>query len=290
MPSLLLLVCCCCQVPTQDAEDFPKQLQVEAITATVRLSDPQREVQGTGVMIAANECGTFVLTAAHLVDRSDQLEVQLVHGPVVSEGRYDARAARTGGAVRYAAGPGAVALARVQAAATDAAALPTACDSRHHAIPCLVIGCESGHAPKARVDRVIARQRPAARQTTNRLFFGKSKASKAPANPAARWLTSADLYWEFAAGNNKEKSYFCHIEEIHAFLAKHKLQWLYDPKKPPQALLRPLGDSIPAAAELTSGELLAVAARPKCFGRWAIQGNASFILDFDARFEKPWSS
>ena len=62
MRVLLSLVCCwLCQVPTVESEEFSQELQVEAICATVRLNDPGRDVQGSGVIVAANERGIVCL-------------------------------------------------------------------------------------------------------------------------------------------------------------------------------------------------------------------------------------
>ena len=122
--------------------------------------------------------------------------------------------------------------------------------------PCLITGCEGGHAPQARVDRVLGA--PKARRTPDEdpaLFWevaGKQRAGQS----GGPLLDRKGRVLGICSGTNKDKSYFCHIEEIHAFLAKHKLQWLYEEEQP-QGRCAPGG-----GFRVTIGELLAVTTRP----------------------------
>jgi S1-C subfamily serine protease len=62
-------------IDTVDSQDFPGEAQVQAVTATVRVGNLSRDVEGSGVLLKRNGPLVYVLTANHVVDGSRRLEV-----------------------------------------------------------------------------------------------------------------------------------------------------------------------------------------------------------------------
>src|SRR5438105_1690853 len=63
--------------PTEmlDSADFPKKLQMRALTSTVRIWNAAKKSEGSGVIVGKNGPFVYILTAAHLVQGADQLEI-----------------------------------------------------------------------------------------------------------------------------------------------------------------------------------------------------------------------
>ena len=60
---------------TIESKAFPRPLQQRAVAATVRIVNRSEKVEGSGVILGAGEKSIYILTAAHLLNRSPRLEI-----------------------------------------------------------------------------------------------------------------------------------------------------------------------------------------------------------------------
>ncbi len=63
------------QIETVESPDFSAKAQTAALAATVRIVNVSRESSGCGVVIGRKGDFVYVLTARHVVDKADRLEV-----------------------------------------------------------------------------------------------------------------------------------------------------------------------------------------------------------------------
>src|SRR5471030_2332896 len=63
------------QIEATDSADFPKALQVRAITATVRVYNPARKGEGSGVIVGKQGPFIYILTAHHFVQDANEVDI-----------------------------------------------------------------------------------------------------------------------------------------------------------------------------------------------------------------------
>jgi S1-C subfamily serine protease len=220
------------QFPIVDSPDFKAKAQTAATAATVRVRDRGREVEGSGVICGNDDKGTYVLTAAHLIERIEQIEIQTFTAKSYPE------PAATFTKVELLAKSDALrdlAVLRLPPSKTPLAALPLA--PAGHAVAkapfvCLVVGCSAGKPPRAHVEEVTAAQR-ARRDPAEEPALFWEVANKQDLGQSGGPLVDRDGFvLGICSGNNKMQSYFCHLDEMQAFLKAHHLERLFDGKGP----------------------------------------------------------
>ena len=209
-------------VPTIDAPDFSKEVQVSAVTATVRVVNVTRDLQGSGAILGAVGPSVYVLTAAHLVEKTDRLEVQtftansyprprgVYHGVDViarSDELDDLALLRftTTGAV-----PGRLLGCAAERVPSD------------KQVVALSVGCSDGAAPTCVAGKVRKSQ-------VRRALDGKTgvlwEAGSAPARgrSGGPLVDSRGYLIGICSGNADAKGYYAHAVSIHAFLKRNGL-------------------------------------------------------------------
>src|SRR4051794_34530728 len=75
MLSLLLLLPA--QVETVPSPTFPRELQVAVTVAAVRVANATKGTAGSGAVVRQDGAFLYVLTAAHVVDGAEEVDVHL---------------------------------------------------------------------------------------------------------------------------------------------------------------------------------------------------------------------
>ena len=201
-----------------------------AVFATVRLLNPTRQSEGSGVVVGRKGAAVYVLTAAHLVGRDDDLEIHIFTS--ASYPKADA-VYRTAEVVALAGGVPDLALVRVTTPDPFPDALPL-CPAQ--AVPdeapfsALVVGCGGGDAPEAAVERVLGKKLVRRDETTGHCWEvdGKQK----PGNFGGPLVDRKGRLLGILSGTNRGNSYFSHRDEVQTFLRQSGYGWLAgDPRE-----------------------------------------------------------
>ena len=75
MLTLALLALVPADIDVLDSKDFPKEAQVKAVTATVRVVNAAKGSEGSGALVHKGGPFLYVLTAAHVVAGAKKVEV-----------------------------------------------------------------------------------------------------------------------------------------------------------------------------------------------------------------------
>jgi S1-C subfamily serine protease len=218
------------QLPVVDSADFKAETQTAAIAATVRVRDRDRDVAGSGVVLGIDKRGTYVLTAAHLVQRIEQIEVQTFTAksyPEPAESFAKVELVAKSSSLRD------LAVLRLPPSTVPPTQLRLA--PAGHVPPktpftCLVVGCAASKPPKAHVDEVVAAKQARREPADEPVLFWEIAAKQKGGQSGGPLVDRDGLVLGICSGNNKALSYFCHLDEIHAFLKAHHLEWLFEAK------------------------------------------------------------
>jgi S1-C subfamily serine protease len=215
MPLWTLLVL----VPGQlvDSADFPKALQHKAAAATVRVVNRADRIEGSGAMIAKKDGATYVLTAAHLVNRPGRLEVSTftkdsyplpakVYDNVELVART--RDIRDLAILRFKedAPPGVLSLCpgRLVPQKTD--------------FECLSVGCGAARAPVCFLETVAGAGRVRRPGSMESALFWETAIGQPPGRSGGPLLDRQGYIIGVASGASEGRGYYCHLLEIRRWL------------------------------------------------------------------------
>jgi S1-C subfamily serine protease len=234
-----LLLCCLvalAQFPVVEDGDFPADLQKATLAATVRVLNKERNVSGSGVVLGADDKGIYVLTASHLIDKGEHLVVEgftAASYPKPSKTWEEVELIAKSDTLRD------LVLLRLPPSKTPVARLslaPSGTPPPKTPFKALVAGCNGNKPPVTRVERVVAARRARRDPKEEPVLFWEIEGKQAAGQSGGPLVDGSGNVLGICSGNNKELGYFCHVEEIEAFLKEHHYQWLYEgkEKKKPQ--------------------------------------------------------
>jgi S1-C subfamily serine protease len=228
MLSLVLLALVPADIDVLDSKDFPKEAQVRAVTATVRVTNVTQGTAGSGVLLKRNGPLVYVLTAQHVVDGAKRLEVA-----TFSAASYPKEAAtyRTAEVIARSAEAD---LAVVRLTTRDEmpgsvtvcppSKVPDAKD-----FVALSVGCADG-APTCALEDVKGKRRvrkPAADAT---VLCWEAATAPTKGRSGGPLLDRHGQLIGVDSGAGDGKGYYVHVEEVHTFLRSNGLKWLYEDK------------------------------------------------------------
>jgi S1-C subfamily serine protease len=228
MIPLALLLLVPGDIDVLDSKDFPKEAQVRAVTATVRVVNTAKGTEGSGVLLKRNGPLVYVLTASHVVDGAKRLEVT-----TYSADSHPRPAAvyRTAEVIAQAAGPD-LAVLRLTTKDDMPGSVPVCPPSR---IPegkdfvALSVGCDGG-APAAALEDVKARRRVRRPGADAAVVCWETAKAPAKGRSGGPLLDRNGYLIGVESGAGDDKGYYVHVEEVHAFLKRNGLTWLYEEK------------------------------------------------------------
>lgn len=229
--SLLLLVPG--QVPTIDSADFTAKAQIAAVTATVKIRNVAQNAEGTGALVGKNGPFIYVVTAQHIVQGADRLEISVYSQESYPKAKAVYRSAQVVAESKLLAD-----LALLRVATTDAMpGFVRVCPEReppaNRGFTGLAVGCSGGKPPTCLIERVAEKKtvrRPDSEETAT---FWEITRKNAEGRSGGPFIDRRGYLVGICSGTNRDKSYFTHISEIHAFLKRHGFRWLMeDPVEP----------------------------------------------------------
>jgi S1-C subfamily serine protease len=208
----LLLSCC--------AGDFPAEVEAAARAVTVRVANLSRNLDGSGTLVGQGKGGIYVLTAAHLAEDDDRLEIS-----TFNDASYPKPAAVYRNVTVVAREPDAdLALLRL-----DTADRPTAVVGRcppaevpRGRFTGLTVGCTGGRAPSCLPD-AISGKRHVRRPGAAAAWFWEAETPQAVGRSGGPLLDGRGRLLGVCSGRSDGKGYYAHLDELQRFLKRHGL-------------------------------------------------------------------
>jgi S1-C subfamily serine protease len=219
------------QIPFAESADFPKEQQLSALLATVRIGAAGRE--GSGAVVGQRGEFVYILTAQHLVMGTKRVEIE-----VFTKESYPRAKKKYPSAEIVAAMPGIGDIALVRLRTTDdmpgyLKVCPTGKAPSGARIPALTVGCDSGKPPIAMVAKGVEKKVGQRGPGDEKGAFWQVEAKYSGGHSGGPLVDTNGYLLGVCSGTNREKTYFTHLDEIHRFLIGHGFRWLTeeDPKK-----------------------------------------------------------
>jgi S1-C subfamily serine protease len=227
MLALLLIATLADPIEVVESAEFPAEAQRSAVTATVRIKNASRGSEGSGVIVGNNQGVVYVLTASHVVDKAERLEVE-----TFSRASYPRpEATHTGAKVVAQSREQDLALLRLVTREPVPAALrvcpPSAVPSEKE-FPALTTGCSAGKAPTCAVEKVLGKkrvQRPGEKAAVTAWELARPPQEGRSGGPL---LDGRGRVIGVCSGVGDGKGYYCHTEAVHRFLTLSGVEFLYE--------------------------------------------------------------
>jgi S1-C subfamily serine protease len=229
MTPILLALLAVGQTGQVESADFPKEVQASALRAAVRIVNGATGANGTGVIVKQDANCIYVLTARHVVEKAEKVDVH-----TFSAESYP-KAAKVYGSAQVIAQAKEQDLAVVRIATRDKAPgvlplCPAAKAPNDKDFPGMSVGCNDGKAPTCRAETVKGRK-VVKRPGEDPLVSWEVAAAPKAGRSGGPLLDKRGKVIGVASGGNDGLGYFAHIEEIERFLKQNVLEDLLEEDK-----------------------------------------------------------
>ncbi len=208
------------------AEPFSEDLKAAALAATVRVVNEATGAQGSGVIVKRREAFVYVLTAGHVAEGAERLELSTFSPASYPNPKSVYRATTV-----LARAPAAD-LAVLRLATTDplpgVARLCPPDEEPEGAFPVLTVGCDGGRAPTCFQDKVLRKGLVHKPGTGAAGLYWEAERKPDRGRSGGPLFDRRGRVIGVAGGVGDGKGYYVHAKEVHDFLAKNGLEWLYE--------------------------------------------------------------
>jgi hypothetical protein len=217
------------QIAPVESKEFSKAHQTAGVVATVRVVNP-RGPTGSGTIVGKSGPFVYVLTAEHLLNRKGGLEVQ-----TFSEDSYPRpdKVYRSVEVIARSADIRDLAVIRIITADPLAALriCPPELIPKEKNLNLLSVGCSGGKAPTCEIHEVGPKKRVQRPPGKAAAFFWEVSQTPADGRSGGPLLDERRYLVGVCSGTSDGKGYYSHLEEIHSFLRREGLRWLFEEKK-----------------------------------------------------------
>jgi S1-C subfamily serine protease len=208
-----------------ESSDFPAETQRTAVTATVRIKTAAGE--GSGVIVGNNRGVVYILTANHVVDPAERLEVETFSRASYPRPETAFREARVVAQSKEQD------LALVRLVSKDAlpaclSVCPPAAVPQDKEFAALSVGCAAGKAPSCSAEKVRGKkrvQRPGEKAPVTAWEMARPPQEGRSGGPL---IDGRGRVIGICSGAGDGKGYYCHAEAIHRFLKLNGVDFLYE--------------------------------------------------------------
>ena len=221
------------QIETTENPHFSRQLQVRAITATVRITNLAGKSDGSGVIVGKQGSFVYILTAYHVVKGAEELEIEVFTEKSHPKAEAVYRSARV---IAKSSALKDLALLRVVTEDPMPAILPlspVAQVPKGAGFATLGTGCSQGGPPTEIVHNVLGRKKVSHKGGGETAYFWECAGTISQGRSGGPLIDKRGYVVGICSGTNGGKGYFSHAEEIHHFLKQNVFEWLCEKSKEP---------------------------------------------------------
>jgi hypothetical protein len=215
-----------------DSEAFPKAVQERAVGATVRIVNRTRRVEGSGVVIGRKDKATFVLTASHLLERGDRLEIATF---TVNSYPDPEKVYRKADVVALAKDMRDLALVRVPMDEAPRASLglcPPQLVPKDKEFEALSVGCGIVAAPLCLIEKIEGAKQIRRGDAKKPALCWEAASEQSPGRSGGPLIDRQGRVIGVASGVNDGKGYYTHADEINRWLKSTDFAFLAAEKEP----------------------------------------------------------
>jgi S1-C subfamily serine protease len=216
-----------------NAKALPPKVEAELVAATVRVINKKKDAIGNGVVIDATAAGAYVLTAGHVVSKSNQMEVRVYgSGPdakpliyadvtVLKERTQDNQD---------------LALLLIKGYRGESSGLkicPKDGVPKGKPFDAFAAACREGKSASVRSETIEKSERVAKPKMLTPALFWCSGRRALGSESGGPLVNARGELLGICSGADGEHGYFCHLDEIHDFVRSEGLGFLLEKKKTP---------------------------------------------------------
>jgi hypothetical protein len=232
MMSLLALLCTLAY-PTVQSDQFSKELQHKALAATVRIVLPERQGEGTGVIMGRRDKTVYVLTSNHVVAKGPTVEVH-----TFTDASYPKPSESVSAEVwlRWPDDDLALLRAFTQTPPDPLRICPPTLAPTRDKFSVLTVGCSNGAEPTCMVDR-LSESNKFVKPGGRKALLWKAATPSTGGRSGGPLIDRRGYVVGICSGSangkdGQKEGFYTHLSVIHSALDTEGVSWLYtDPPK-----------------------------------------------------------
>lgn len=231
MLSFLALLYLPAEIEAINAPGFTKEQQVAAVRGTVRIVNRGQNFEGSGALIGRIGPLGYVLTANHVVAGAERVDVELFSA------RSYPRPEEVIPSDVIARAPD-IDLALVEVPLRNLPpgmirVCPLASRPVEQAFAALSVGCTDGKAPECRTERVTGNKQIRRPDAATAAWVWQAEQASIRGRSGGPLIDTKGFLIGVCSGTGKERGYYSHLDEVHAFLKRNGHKRLMEDAKQP---------------------------------------------------------